>query len=65
MMLHKTKRAVQEKFRRRTKSVFKKADELKRLCDAEVYLVIRRGGKFYTYSSLETSWPPSLETIVG
>jgi len=65
MILHKTKRSIQEQFRRRTKSLLKKADELKRLCGAEVYLVIRRGGKFYTYSSLENSWPPSPETIVG
>ena len=65
MILQKTNKATQEKFQRRKKSLVSKANELKLLCDADVYLLIRRRGKFYTYSSLANSWPPSPETIVS
>lgn len=56
-------RAIAHK-RRRT--LIKKADEFRYLCEAEVYLVLYKNSKFYVYSSQEenTSWPPSMDKIV-
>jgi hypothetical protein len=55
-----------EKFRRRKASLASKSKELAELCDADVYLLIRRNRKFYVYSSTEElSWPPSADELVG
>ena len=43
----------------------KKADQLARLCHADVPLIIRRNGKYYTYRSTDHErWPPTMSRIV-
>jgi len=59
-------RQVREKFRKRKASLASKAKELAALCNAEVYLLIRKTEKFYVYSSTEElSWPPSADELVS
>lgn len=44
----------------------RKADQFSKDFDAEVYVLIYRDRKFYTYSSTEDEqWPPSLTQIVS
>lgn len=44
----------------------KKADQLARLCHAEVALIIRRNGRYYTYRSTDhEQWPPTRSEIVS
>ena len=58
-------RAERERFRKRRKGLFKKADELSILCHADLYLVIYQGGSYYTYSSTKRQgWPPSENDLV-
>jgi hypothetical protein len=48
----------------RVKTLFSKADELSQY-DAAVYAVVRYGGKYHYYSSLDhPRWPPAHEEIV-
>ena len=43
----------------------KKADQLARLCHADVALIIRRNGRYYTYRSTDHErWPPPMSEIV-
>ncbi|KAL8641808.1 MAG: hypothetical protein Q9228_001426 [Teloschistes exilis] len=57
-------RAIREKFRKRSGSLLKKADELAYMCQTDVYLILYRGNKFYTYSSTDRDdWPPSEEEM--
>lgn len=57
---------VREKARKRTKNLFKKANELAKIADANVYVVIDRSGKFQVYKSTDTpGWPPSEQEIVS
>ena len=43
----------------------KKADQLARLCHADLALIIRRKGRYYTYRSSESeTWPPTIREIV-
>ncbi|KAL8696245.1 MAG: hypothetical protein Q9201_007754 [Fulgogasparrea decipioides] len=59
-------RAIREKFRKRRSSLLKKADELAYMCQTDVYLILYRGDKFYTYSSTDRDdWPPSEEEMVS
>ena len=56
---------AKEKFRKRKNTIIEKADQLRSLCQADVYILIRYQGKYYAYKSTnEASWPPSSETIV-
>ena len=46
--------------------MIKKADKLARFCDADVALIIRRDGRYYTYCSIDyKQWPPSLAEIIN
>ena len=57
--------SVREKARKRTKSLFRKANELAQLTDANVYVVIGRNGKLQIYRSTnQHGWPPSEEEMV-
>ena len=38
-----------EKFTRRKSNLVKKADQLPQLCHADLALIIRKNGKYYTY----------------
>ena len=65
-MTTKLKKATDEKFRKRKNSIFKKGDELRLLCGVDVYILLHRKGKYYTYNSMnQPSWPPSLEEIIN
>ncbi|KAH6646827.1 hypothetical protein BKA67DRAFT_417346 [Truncatella angustata] len=58
------RRALLARARRRRQTLFKKADELRSECDAEVYIVIHKHGRFFTYTSTDNpAWPPSKEHI--
>src|SRR4051794_38045828 len=43
-MAAKLKRATDEKFRKRTNNIFKKGDELRSLCEVDVYILLHRKG---------------------
>lgn len=59
------RRIVREKFRKRKVSCLKKVHELGSLCQAEVYILIFRNGKYYTYKSTnQPDWPPPDSEIV-
>lgn len=53
-----------EKFRKRSKSLVRKAHGLATLTKAEVYVVLRRQGTYIVYRSTDESWPPSEDTLV-
>jgi len=58
-------KAKTQQFTRRKPNLIKKADQLARLCQADVALIIRRNGRYYTYRSIDhDQWPPSLSEIV-
>lgn len=60
---HKLKR---EKLWKRKKSLFKKANELATLCDADVAVIICKNGQYDTYRSMtRETWPPPMEKIVS
>jgi SRF-type transcription factor (DNA-binding and dimerisation domain) len=46
---YKARRAASEKFRRRRECLFRKANELKLVTGADVYIVVRRVGKVFIY----------------
>lgn len=59
-------RIARERFRGRKNCLFKKAYEVGKLYQTDVYLVLYRNHRFYTYSSRdEASWPSSEKQIVG
>lgn len=55
---------VNEIFRKRRSTIFQKLYKL-RQCETDAYLVLRRKGKYYIYTSCRHSvWPPRPEEIV-
>ncbi|KAI9779397.1 MAG: hypothetical protein M1835_004700 [Candelina submexicana] len=44
-------RIAKERFRKRRVSFLKKASEMSTLCQADIYVIMRRNGKYYTYKS--------------
>ncbi len=57
---------VREKARKRTKSLFKKANELAQIADANIYIVVDRSGKYQIYRSTDQAgWPPSEQEMVS
>lgn len=58
-------KAKTQQFTRRKSSLMKKADELARLCHADLALIIRKNDRYYTYRSIDhNQWPPRLTEIV-
>ena len=54
-----------EILRKRTKTFFKKADELRSIAEANVFCVLNVQNKWYFYTSIEqSSWPPTIEQLV-
>lgn len=53
--------------RKRRQTLIKKVDEFHKLCDAQVYLIIRKNHRFYIYSSntMDGEWPPTQKNIVS
>ena len=65
MAIETKKKATDEKFRKRKNNILKKGDELQLLCEADVYILLYRKGRYYTYKSTDQpSWPPPLEKMV-
>lgn len=58
-------KAKTQQITRRKSNLVKKADQLARLCHADLALIIRKNGKYYTYRSTETStrFTEQLETL--
>jgi hypothetical protein len=55
----------QKRFKRRANGIMKKAHQLSKLCSAEIAIIIKKEGRYYTFRSTEAkSWPPSMEEIV-
>jgi hypothetical protein len=64
-MASKLNKAADEKFRKRKNNIVKKGDELRLLCEADVFILLHRKGRYYTYKSTDQpSWPPTLEKII-
>jgi hypothetical protein len=62
----KMRKNTQENFRRRKINLISKADDIHRLFGADVFLVIRKKGKYCGYNSREElSWPPRKEELVS
>ena len=58
--------AIREKARKRTKNLFKKVNELAQIADANVYIIVNRGGKYQIYRSTDQpGWPPSEQEMVS
>ena len=58
-------KANTQQFTRRKSNLLKKADQLARLCNADLALIIRKNGRYYTYQSIDReSWPPPVKEIV-
>lgn len=58
-------KAKTQQFTRRKSNLVKKADQLARLCHADLALVIRKNGRYYTYRSTDHErWPPTITEIV-
>jgi hypothetical protein len=60
------RRTLREQFRRRRYTFLKSASAISTDCQADVYVVIFRQGKYFTFKSTSRpSWPPSQEEIVN
>ncbi len=58
-------KAKTQQFTRRKSNLVKKADQLARLCHADLALIIRKNGRYYTYRSTDhEQWPPTVSEIV-
>jgi len=51
-MLYAAKAKAQQ-FTKRKPNLMKKANQLARLCHADVAVIIRRNGRYYTYRSID------------
>lgn len=58
-------RQKRERFRKRKISIFKKAFEVSEIFSVDVYVAIRRGERYFTYSSSNESRWPDREEIVS
>jgi hypothetical protein len=58
-------KAKTQQFITRKSNLVKKADQLARLCHADLALIIRKNGRYYTYRSTDHErWPPTITEIV-
>ena len=46
-------KATDEKFRKRKNNILKKGNELCLLCGADIYILLYRKGRYYTYKSTD------------
>ena len=52
-------------FNKRRRSLFKKAHELSVKTSTELYIVLHRGGRYFTYTSTDRQgWPPNENEVV-
>ena len=63
---NKTKRRiVREKFRKRSSSIVRKANQLAHIAGADIYVVIYHENNYLIYSSTDQAgWPPPKEVLV-
>lgn len=62
----KVDKQVNEKFRKRKRSLMNKANQLAKLCQADILIIVSREKQHFTYSSTEkTGWPPSLDELTS
>ncbi|KAF6238713.1 hypothetical protein HO173_003219 [Letharia columbiana] len=60
-----TAKAKTQQFTRRKSNLVKRADQLARLCHADLALIIRENGRYYMYQSTNhDQWPPTITEIV-
>ena len=61
------RRRASARFNRRKRGLQRKADELQRLCEADVFVLIRRNSQYHVFTSIEdpSSWPPSMQHVVS
>jgi hypothetical protein len=65
LLNRKSRKNIQENFRRRRINLIGKADDLHRFFGADIFLVIRRKGKYYGYNSRQDlAWPRTKEELV-
>ena len=58
-------KAKTQQFTRRKSNLVKKSHQLARLCHADLALIIRKDGRYYTYRSTNhDQWPPTITEIV-
>lgn len=62
--LTEDERKENEKFRKRSKSLMRKAHGLATLTKAEVYVVLRRHQQYTVYKSKDDGWPLSEDNMV-
>lgn len=60
----KDSRQKRERFRKRKVCIFKKAFEVSQIFSVDVFVGIRRGERYFTYSSNDASAWPDREEIV-
>ena len=66
MAIVKSERLLREKLRKRRTNLFKKANELARMTNSKIYIVVQHDDKYHTYKSTEESnWPPPEREIVS
>jgi hypothetical protein len=64
--LKRPKKNVTENFRKRKITLMMKVDELKRDFGGEVYVLVWRNGKYFTYASSDRpAWPSSVTEVVS
>jgi len=60
------RRAVQEKFRKRSYNLLRKANELSQQTGSDIYVLIYRNHRYYSYQSTDRAgWPASEQDIVS
>ena len=66
MAIVKSERLLREKLRKRRTNLFKKANELARMTNSKIYIVVQYDDKYHTYKSTEESnWLPPEKEIVN
>ena len=59
-------KAKAQQFARRKPNLIKKANQLTRMCHADVALIIRRNGRYYIYRSIDhEQWPSTISETVS
>ena len=66
MAIVKSEQLLREKFRKRKTNRFKKADELARMTQSKIYIVVQHGDRYNTYQSTDKpNWPPRENEMVS
>jgi len=66
MSSNRNNKAVGQKFHKRRRNFLKKGNDLKKLCGAEIYVLLKYRGRYYAYTlTSDNSWSPTPEQIVS